>query len=530
MPYASIATTRLVKDQTGNWRSNYWPEMLAVAVSLIFGVFYLDVVPSPDVAWQLWIAHQVRMGARLYVDIIETNPPLWFWEAVPVDWISELFKISSHVTLVTVTCIATTLSVWGTGRLISHIPPLRRAALLIYATLALLLIPLVDMGQREQIVLIGALPYAALASARREGRRVPYSGAIAIAVGASLGLALKHYFLIAPLLLELWLLIGRRRTYNPFRPETIALIVLAMIYIGVMVTVTPAYFSTMLEINRVAYATIVSATLSDMFRPIQAYWLIGLLIIIVEFGALRRSPLAAAMAVMTLGFCIAWLIQYRGFPYHSIPVSGCLVMTLAYLAADGGGRMRILTLVTMPTVLLIPLAFTAWHGPYKDEFRSISDSMIADVGRHEVVAFVNYEAVFAWPLSLYRTAPYPSRQYGMWILRTVADDHSRNAALRRIGQKVVTQTTQDYRCSQPVRIIFSRRLSGGRDVKSWFDESSEFHRLMAHYHYVRTNLIFDIYRLNAPFPKPSSAECRRSFSNPATAKANSQSVSGTVGP
>ena len=38
-----------------------------------------------DVAWQLWIARRMHAGANLYRDIIETNPPLWFWMALPVD-------------------------------------------------------------------------------------------------------------------------------------------------------------------------------------------------------------------------------------------------------------------------------------------------------------------------------------------------------------------------------------------------------------------------------------------------------------
>ncbi len=40
---------------------------------------------DPDVAWQLWIAHQVNHGGRLYRDMVEVNPPLWFWMALPVD-------------------------------------------------------------------------------------------------------------------------------------------------------------------------------------------------------------------------------------------------------------------------------------------------------------------------------------------------------------------------------------------------------------------------------------------------------------
>ena len=505
------AAARSTESRQAGWLGRHWPEIIGAASALIFATFFLNVIPGPDVAWQLWIAHQIRMGARLYVDIIETNPPLWFWEAVPLDWASALLRIPSHVLLVAATGCAAALSVWGTGRLLRYIPAPWRAMLLVYMALTLLLMPLIDTGQREQFMLIGALPYAALAAARREGRAVLPLSAVAVAVGASLGLALKHYFLAAPLLVELWLLASQRRAYRPFCPETITLAALAILYAGAVVTITPTYLTRMVAIDRLAYANIDSAGLSEMFRPIQVYWLIALAPLLVEFGALRRSPLAAAMAVSTLGFGLAWLIQFRGFPYHSIPVSGCLMMTLACLVVENRGRLRAATLVTVPTILLMPLGFTAWYGPNRDDFGPISRAMLAGVGPHESVAFVDYEAIFSWPLSLYRDAPYPSRQYGMWMLRAVAHDRGRTPALARIGQQVVEETAQDYRCAQPVRIVFSRRRAYGRDLESWFITNPAFADVIGHYRHIGTHLIFDIYQLKAPFPKPPASACRRSF-------------------
>ena len=513
----STGSADWIERREASWLSRHWPEIVGAAVALVFASFCLNVVPGPDVAWQLWSAHQIRMGARLYVDIVETNPPLWFWEALPIDWASELLHIPSHVLLVAVTGCLAALSVWSTGRLIKAIPARWRAMLLVYAALTLLLMPLVDTGQKEQLMLIGALPYAALAAARRKGQAVAPLFAIAIAAAAAFGFALKHYFLAVPFFLELWLLAAQRRAYRPFRPETITLAVLAILYAALVVTITPTFFTTMLPINRLAYASVENTTFSDMFRPIQAYWLIALAPLLVEFGAFRRSPLAVAMMVSTLGFGLAWLIQFRGFPYHSIPVSGCLMMALACLVVENGRMMRPATLVAMPTIILLPLGFTVWYGPFPDDFRPISRAMMTGVGPRESVAFVNYQAVFSWPLSLYRDAPYPSRQYSMWILGAVARDRGRTPALTQLGREVVEQTTQDYRCAQPVRIIFSRMSAGGRDVKSWFDASPAFVDLMSHYRHFGSYLrgpgdvTFDIYQLKARFPKPPASACRRSY-------------------
>lgn len=494
----------------GRWK-RVWPELLGVAVALVFAFSFLNVVPGPDVAWQLWIAHQIRMGARLYVDIIETNPPLWFWQAVPFDWASAVSGVPSHVLLVVTTGCAAAISVFGTGRLIRYIPANWRAILLVYAALTLLLMPLVDTGQREQFMLIGMLPYAALAASRRGGRSVRPLSAVMVAIGAALGLALKHYFLGVPLFIEIWLLAGQWPAYRAFRPETVTLLILAAVYAILVVTITPSYLTHMLEINQLAYASRASTTWSDMFRPIQAYWLIALAPIALEFGTLKRSPLASAMAVSALGFWLAWFIQFRGFPYHSIPASGCLMMTLACFVVENRRSMRGATLVTAPTILLLPLGFTAWYGPNENGFASYSQAMIAGVRPHESVAFINYEAIFSWPLSLYRDAPYPSRQYGFWILGAAARDHGHTPALTRVAKQVVEETAQDFRCSQPVRIIFSRKVEEGRSVKTYFDASKNFSDVLSHYRLTRKYLIFDIYELTNAFAKPPYTTCRRNF-------------------
>ena len=493
------------------WPRRHWPEALSATIALAFATIFIDIIPGPDVAWQLWIAHQLRMGARLYVDIIEINPPLWFWEAMPLDWAGNLIHVPSHVLLVLATSMTAALSVLGTGRLLGHIPTGWRAPLLAYAVLTLLLMPLIDTGQREQFLLIAILPYATLAAMRREGRDVSRTSAVLIAVGAALGLALKHYYALAPTLIELWLLASMRRQYRPLRPETITLAVMAVVYGTAILILTPDYLSHMVPIGKLAYMALNTTKIDDMFRPIQWYWLLALVPLALELKAVRHSALTSAMAVATLGLGLAWLIQFRGFPYHSIAVSGCLMMTLAYFALEHRHKIKPVTVTVVAMIMLLPLGFTAWYGPNQNPFGPYSRRMIQGVGPHDSVAFVNYEAVFSWPLSLYRDAPYPTRQYGWWILSAVARDHGHTPQLATLGQQTVAESVQDFRCDQPTRIIFSRSLEQGRTVRSWFDPNPDFNELMKHYKLIDKYLIFDIYQKKDPYPKPPATACRRSY-------------------
>ena len=142
---------------------------------LLLGLLAIGVVTAArvtgtvdsDVAWQLWIAQRIHAGANLYSDIIETNPPLWFWMALPVERLASLVHARIDSVLIVAIGALIALSLAATDRLIRHLNAARRATLLGYAALTLMAMPWMHVGQREQIVLIGALPYAALVAARR---------------------------------------------------------------------------------------------------------------------------------------------------------------------------------------------------------------------------------------------------------------------------------------------------------------------------------------------------------------------------
>src|SRR6476646_3329097 len=61
------------------------PLGIALSIVALLTAFRTMGTVDSDVAWQLWIAGRIHEGAHLYRDIIEVNPPLWFWMALPVD-------------------------------------------------------------------------------------------------------------------------------------------------------------------------------------------------------------------------------------------------------------------------------------------------------------------------------------------------------------------------------------------------------------------------------------------------------------
>jgi len=141
------------------------PLTLALIVLAFVTATRLTGTVDSDVAWQLWIAGRIHAGANLYTDIIETNPPLWFWMALPIDRVASLLHLRIEPVMIAAIGIVSALALAGTNALIRQIQPARRALLLSYAALCLMAMPWLHVGQREQIALIGTLPYAALVAA-----------------------------------------------------------------------------------------------------------------------------------------------------------------------------------------------------------------------------------------------------------------------------------------------------------------------------------------------------------------------------
>src|SRR6476646_4925017 len=129
--------------------------LIALGILALVTLARLTGTVDSDVAWQLWIAQRMQAGANLYRDIIETNPPLWFWIAAPVERVSGLLNVRPEPVLAVFIGALVGLSLAATDRLIRHIGRNRRSLFLGYAALVLAAVPWMHLGQREQIVLIG---------------------------------------------------------------------------------------------------------------------------------------------------------------------------------------------------------------------------------------------------------------------------------------------------------------------------------------------------------------------------------------
>ena len=463
------------------------PLRVALAVVAVALALRAPGTVGSDVSWQLWIAHQLNGGVRLYRDIVETNPPLWFWMGMPVDWLSSLFHVrSDHLLILVIGCLAG-LSLAAVNRLLDTVAAPRRTFLLGYSALVLVAMPWLQFGQREQIALIGTLPYAALIAARRSGRDVPLVLACLVGLGAGLGFALKHYFLLVPALLELWLLASKGKSWRPLRPETLAMASLGAGYAIAFALFARDYLSAALPLIMLAYGVTGAERFVDLLQPavLTAAATVALLFAHPRLLRAETTGFSGAMAIAAVGFAGAYFIQAKGWSYHAVPFAGCAAIALAALLAAGPTPPRLIT-VASPALLCLPFWIAAQQARLESQMDVDVRAAVAGLGRGESVGFIGTDPALGWNVTLQQGLLYPGRYNGFWMMRAVVKDEGSDPRLEALGRDVMRQTVTDFRCAPPKRIIVARPTpdavrAGEFDILSFFMRDPKFAELLAHY-------------------------------------------------
>lgn len=487
------------------------PLWIALAITAAVTILRLFDTVDVDVAWQMWIAGRLNAGATLYRDIIEVNPPLWFWMAQPVDAIAGPLGARSEQVLVVVIGAAAALSLAATDRLISDIAPTRRALFLGYGALSLMAMPWVHLGQREQIALIGTLPYTALIAARRQGKDVPIALAAFIGMSAALGFALKHYFLIVPAALELWLAAGLRREWRLLRPETVAIVFVGAIYAIAIALFARDYVIDMVPLIRLTYGIFGAPSLAKLFG-LFALLGIGIVAFLTPYWRLvAKAPLAAALVVAAAAFLLIYFIQAKGWLYHAIPVVGCASLALAALLAETQQPPRLLRLLS-PAVLALPLLFAAQEQQHPAQPTPELVNSISGLKAGDSVAFLAVDNALPWSVTLQHRFRYPQRYMSYWMLNAIVTNErlgDPDLRLAQLGRTIISETVQDFRCVPPKAIIVARPgpHQNAFDILAFFRRDPQFNDLLSHYQ-ARPWAGFQRFDLVSPLPAPRSP-CRR---------------------
>jgi hypothetical protein len=386
-----------------------------------------------DIGILLDAAARVLDGARLYVDVVEINPPLIVALNTAVVWLAKRLHFD-EILLYRIAFTAVLLgSLWLSAVLLRSILSLDpRARRLLLLALAFVLFPLAesDFGEREHLVVALLLPYVLLAAARLAGQQVPKARAILVGLLAGSAFALKPHFLVLWPLIEVLL---RTRGQIPTRtplPESVAIAGFGAGYVALVAASIPAYFD-LVRLLAVPY----SRFLYDPFYrllvtgPGAVLTLFALLAFIALRPDARHPPLWTMLALAAAACLVAGAAQQKGLRYHFYPAFGLATLILALAAADSfastHNRVRsvyralvagvLAAMVAMVCVRRTAAALGRADDPGRDQFEQLVE-LVHTRAEGAGVFVMSYHLESAYPLINYSGARSASRFPHLWIL------------------------------------------------------------------------------------------------------------------
>jgi len=496
--------------------------LLAAAVCFAVALARALSVPlSSDIAWQLHIAELLARGAQLGRDVIEVNPPLSAWLEVPVVRLAGWAGIGAPLGHELAVFLLGMISVGLVALAGEHVavlqPRVRLLGFALTAALALALQAGLEVGQREQLAIMLALPHFVLLAARLEGTEVPPWLAGTIGIAAGVGFAFKPFFLL-PLLLGELVLVRRRELRAVLRrPELAAIVAVFAVYALAVALAAPGWLSTARTFWPL-YGTYRPATLYDLLTRQGIVIVIALLALLAwEFSrsaVAGRSQLGNALATALAGFLVAMLLQRKPWIYLAIPsgVLSLLLLVTTVLETSGRVRSRAAQLARAVLVLGASLRvgrYVWWllHVPVLSvvDRTSLSDytglrAALEGLPRGTTMAALSPTHGVTFPLVQDIGATWTMRLPSLWpAISGAAQDSATQESLRRI----VIEDFQRYRPELVLVLVpkTSYRWLGSaalRDWRAWLAASPDGAAVLAPYRPWRRVGEFTVWRRERP--------------------------------
>lgn len=443
------------------------PVVLAVLAAAFYSQFWL----SHDDSWYLIATRKFLEGQQLYVDIIEVNPPLNFYLTAPALFLADATGLGDTVAYVVQVCLLCGLSgLWLTRILrASTLATQEQSALLLAGMAVLLLLPIGELAQREHLLFVFALPYFLHEIVGAERIKLSSVEQALLGLVATLGLALKPYFLLLPAAI---VLVGpvRHLLTRAFSPSNLGLAAGLLAYAAFTIIVHPGFFSDILTVAGQVYWAYGFSPADVLLR--------GEIFAVIIFaylffsGGRVEDPVSWRFAAAVTASLLSYLIQFKGWNYQLLPLLAFLLMGSIWLAtARGIFQHRYLVAKAIVAVLvMITVGSQLVAGPYRPRTLDILSPYVERPGESIVVYSTNLS--FAFPFVNAVQGEWASRYPAQWLTPGAliatrsgkcTEDREFCATYEDILSDVRLANTEDLLRYRPDLVIFDVR-----EDKSYF--------------------------------------------------------------
>jgi len=325
--------------------------LLAGATVVIAAALQSLLIPlDADVSWLITVCEAVLSGKRLYVDIVEVNPPASVWLYLPWLALAQLLRIRPELVVAAALFGGTLLSIRATLALSARLPrPPSPLAVVAPIAFVGLILPGGLFAQREHIALLLAVPTLAALAVLGERGRLPGRSALVAGLSAGLIVCIKPHFALVLLFPALWTA-KRLRSARPLLTPVVTAAGVVLLYAAAVLLLAPDFLRLL-------------PMLRDTYLPMHAPWpdffLSPLLIVPAVLAAaavlLRPSSgnsLAWSWLLGGIGFAVAGLLQWKVYANHSLPGIALTLAAVILLLLDEEGERSRRRLVTVAVAIL----------------------------------------------------------------------------------------------------------------------------------------------------------------------------------
>lgn len=297
-------------------------------ITYLPALLLLPVVLAPplnhDVAANLDFSQRWISGEALYSRLLDPNPPLIFVLNLLPAYLGTYTGLGAISALQLCVLLYGAVVWWLTVRLRRHSEegPIERHFLNVAPVLVLVGAGY-DFGQREHLMVLGALPYFFLAA--RRARAEQGSHRYTVAVLAAVAFALKPYFLGIPALVELYLLFSLGWRLSMRDPVPWAMAAVWVTYLASLPVLFPDYLNVILPLVYKYYLGGQSVW-QTVLVPRMGIVLV-LLIPLLWIAFRGQNALVKILSLAAVGAAVSALIQRKGWSYHVVPFElfGCVL-------------------------------------------------------------------------------------------------------------------------------------------------------------------------------------------------------------
>ena len=486
-------------------RSAHW---LAIAAVFATAAWLRLVIPfNVDVSWWLTVSERMLDGQRLYVDILETNPPM----PLAIYCLSVVLARATGIRpevvvdgLIFVLIAASLAWTWHILRSASLRGRAAAGALAVFAAVLLTILPMYDFGQREHLATVAILPAIGVYILRGNHERVTMAAIVIAGVSAAVTMGFKPYFACAVGVCSLAAALLARDWRVLFALENwIAAALTAAYGVGVLVFY-PEYFTIIYPLVRDVYL-LLQAPLLAIFATTATALSVGaaMIVLILQRREGERDVVSVVVLAAALGFAMAFFLQHKGWGYHAYPMVAFALMAVgcAIAAVDperaGSRRWRAAAILAVAAML----ARACWWFDGGVDVRKIEER-VARLAPHPKILMLSAAPSFGFPMVRTLQGTWVSRQEALWVREIVRRARRDQIIDQETGDRLQTHVereraglVEDFRKQRPDVVLIDNRDS---DWGRWAQADPELSMLLKSYAPVSTIDGVDILERRAP--------------------------------